>query len=247
VIWPYSLEVDSKRDRIVTTSTPMGFPRWAKLPEGSWSFEKVESIVTRHVQIWRLSDLKLLTTVALPESGKGKHHEYPSEPRLLADGSMYVNTFSCGLYHVTGLDGPQPRIQFVHAFPGGDDLHTFCFVPVVIGKFWIQSAAALPGLIALDISDPEKPVEVSRLTLDSSFHMPHWVAADRRGSRVVVTGDDQSYVLVVDVDPQSGELTIDPRFRDEETGAVGVSLIRNQWPHGGGGTGKVHGALFGPR
>ena len=64
---------------------------------------------------------------------------------------------------------------------------------------------------------------------------------------MVVTGDDQSYVLVVDVDPQSGKLTIDPRFRDEETSAAGVSLIRKGWPHGGGGTGKVHGALFGPR
>lgn len=233
LIWPYSLEVDATRDRVVTTSTPMGLPPWATPPQGSWRADRTDAVVTKHLQVWRLSDLKLLATMPLPESGRGKHHEYPAEPRLLPDGSIYVNTFRCGLYHVTALDDAQPRIRFVHAFAGGEEPHTMCAVPVVLGKYWIQSVAALPGLVALDVSDPARPVEVSRLGFTPSFHMPHWIAADRTGSRVLVTGDDQSYVLLVDVDPMTGNMTVDQRFTGEKTGGIG--------------TGKVHGAVFGPR
>lgn len=247
VIWPYSLEVDATHDRIVTTSTPMGLPPWSKLPAGSWPSAKTDSIVTRHVQVWSLSDLRLVSTMSLPESGKGKHHQFPAEPRLLPDGSIYVNTFSCGLYRVTGLDGAQPDVRFVHAFPGGEDLHSQCAVPVVVGRFWIQSVAAVNGLIVLDVSNPAKPFEVARLQLEAAYHMPHWIAADRKGSRLVVTGDDQSYVLIVNVDPNTGMLRVDNRFTDEMTGAIGVNLTRRRWPHGPGGTAKVHGALFGPR
>ncbi|MDO8795478.1 MAG: hypothetical protein Q7J25_12755 [Vicinamibacterales bacterium] len=48
-----------------------------------------------------------------------------------------------------------------------------------------------------------------------------------------MTGDDQSYVLLVDVDPMTGNMTVDQRFTGEKTGGIG--------------TGKVHGAVFGPR
>jgi 56kDa selenium binding protein (SBP56) len=246
-IWPYSLEIDAPRDRVITVNTPMGMPDWAKLPVGSWEKKRIGDTETRTVQLWQLSDLKLLTTLSLPESGNGNHHVWPAEPRVLPDGSLYVNTFSCGLYHVTGHDTAAPQVKFVHAFPGGDSYHTICSVPVIIGKYWIQSVAALPGLIVLDISDPAKPKEVSRLVLDKKFTMAHWLAADRKGSRVVVTGSEQNYVLMVNVDPQSGKLSLDERFKDEITGEVGLNLTRARWPHGGGGKADVHGAVFGPR
>jgi hypothetical protein len=246
-IWPYSLEIDAARDRVITVNTPMGMPDWAKLPNGSWERKKINATETRTVQLWRLSDLKLLSTLALPDSGQGKHHVWPAEPRVLPDGSVYVNTFTCGLYHVTGHATAAPQVKFVHAFPGGDSYHTICSVPVIIGKYWIHSVAALPGLIALDISDPAKPREVSRLVPGKKFTMAHWLAADRRGSRVVVTGSEQSYVLIVNLDPQTGKLTLDERFKDEMTGEVGLNLSRARWPHGGGGKADVHGAVFGPR
>lgn len=246
-IWPYSLEIDAKRDRVITVNTPMGMPDWATLPDGSWEKKKIGDTETHTVQFWRLSDLKLLATLSLPVSGKGKHHVWPAEPRVLPDGSVYVNTFNCGLFHVTGHGTDAPQVKFVHAFPGGDSYHTICSVPVIIGKYWIQSVAALPGLIALDISDPAKPKEVSRLVLDKKFTMAHWLAADRRGNRVVVTGSEQNYVLIVDLDPQTGTLTVDERFKDEITGEIGLNLSRARWPHGGGGKADVHGAVFGPR
>jgi hypothetical protein len=105
----------------------------------------------------------------------------------------------------------------------------------------------LPGLIALDISHPDKPVEVSRLVLESRFAMPHWLASDAKANRVVLTGDNMGYVLVVNVDPNTGRLSIDSKFRDERTGAVGVNLNGRTWTHGTVKDAFVHGTLFGPK
>jgi len=116
-----------------------------------------------------------------------------------------------------------------------------------LGIIGIQTVAALPGLIALDVSHPEKPVEVARLTLDPRFPMPHWLAADRKGDRLVVTGDNQSWVLVARFDQRKGTLSIDQTFRDPSSTVPGISFDRQQWPHGKAGRAIVHGALFGPQ
>ncbi len=246
VIWPYSLAVVPAIDRVVSSSTPMGWPDWAKLPPGSWPMQKINDQVTAHVQVWNLSDLRLLSTVALPPDA-GHHEQFPAEPRMLPDGSMYVNTFHCGLYRMKGLAGEHPSAEQVYTFPGGTDMHTMCSVPVVVGHYWIQTVGALPGLIALDVSHPEKPVEVSRLALDPSFPMPHWLAADRKSDRVVITGDDQSWVLVARINQENGELKLDQSFREPGASLPGISFDKQDWPHGKGGRALVHGALFGPQ
>lgn len=247
LIWPYSLALVPQRDLAVSTSTPMGMPDWAKLPAGSWPLKKINQQVTAQVQIWRVSDLHLLSTVSLPPDSDGKHNQWPAEPRLLPDGSVYVNTFSCGLFRMKDVNGPRPSAELVYAFPGGDSEHTMCSVPVVIGHYWIQTVAALPGLIALDVSHPEKPVEVSRLTLDPHFPMPHWLAADRKGNRLVVTGDGESWVLLARFDPDKGTLSLEQSFREAGETVPGISFDRQEWPHGKGGRAIVHGALFGPQ
>ncbi|HLK32057.1 MAG TPA: hypothetical protein VKT29_03145 [Terriglobales bacterium] len=246
LIWPYSMAVVPQLDRVVSSSSPMGWPDWGKLPPGSWTLQKINDQVTAHVQVWRLSDLHLLKTVTLP-SDAGKHNRWPAEPRLLPDGAVYVNTFSCGLYRMKDVTGAQPSAELVYTFPGGDSPHTICSVPVVVGHYWIQTVAALPGLIALDISHPEKPVEVSRLVFGSNFPMPHWLAADRKGDRLVITGDMQSWVLVARLDPDNGKLSLDQSFREPGAITAGISFDRRQWPHGKAGRALVHGALFGPR
>ena len=245
LIWPYSMAVVPELDRVVSSSSPMGWPDWGKLPPGSWTLKKINDQVTSQVQVWRLSDLHLLKTVSLPNDA-GKHNQWPAEPRLLPDGSIYVNTFSCGLYRLKDVTGAQPSAQLVYTFPGGDSMHTICSVPVVVGHYWIQTVAALPGLIALDISHPEKPVEVSRLVFGSHFPMPHWLAADRKGDRLVVTGDMESWVLVARLDSNKGTLSLDQSFHEPGAGTPGISFDRQQWPHGKGGRALVHGALFGP-
>ena len=109
----------------------------------------------------------------------------------------------------------------------------------------MQTVAALPGLIALDVSNPEKPVEVSELKLDSRYPMPHWMAADRKSNRLVVTGDDKSWVLVARIDAE-GKLSLDESFLEPGAKFPGISFERQEWPHGTTGPAVVHGALFGP-
>jgi hypothetical protein len=50
--WPYSLVVDAKHDRVVTTYTTMPIPKWLSAPAGSWRKTRVDSIVTAQVALW---------------------------------------------------------------------------------------------------------------------------------------------------------------------------------------------------
>lgn len=226
--WPYSLAIVPAAGRVVSTSTDMGMgPGWKSPP-------------TSHVQIWSLSDLELLSSVALPKAEQGEHHIYPAEPRLLADGSVYVNTFTCGLYRIDGLTSPKPTAKFVHAFPSGPKDHDMCAVPVVYGKYWIQTVGAINGLVVLDASNPDRPVEVSRLSLGHEFHAPHWVAADRASGRIVVTGMYDSWLAMLKLDERTGRLSMDDAFGTDG----GVQFNRRDWPHGASGKALVHGTVF---
>jgi len=161
--WPYSLVAIPGVNRVVSTSSDMGMP-----PLSEWEYHW-----TYHVQVWELDELRLLASVPLPATEGREYHFAPSEPRVLADGSVYVVTFGCGLFRIEDLETDRPSATFVHAFPGSLSPGEECAVPVVYGDYWIQTAAALPGLIALDVSDPGAPVEASRLVLDERFRMPH--------------------------------------------------------------------------
>ena len=245
-LWPYSLTVLPQIDRVVTTSTEMGLPRWAMFnPQHATTHEHTLTD-TNHIQIWSLKDLRLLATIPLPPAPNGKAQLNPAEPRVLPDGSLYVNTFNCGLYRVAGLEGSNPKAEFVYSFPGAGTKFE-CAVPVVVGKFWIQTDPSLSGLIALDISNPAKPLEVSRLVFDKRFEKTHWVAADRSAGRLVVTGNNKSWVLIVNIDRDSGKLTLDETFKVKGAEHPGVDFDRPSWPHGATGKAFVHGALFGPR
>lgn len=245
LLWPYSLTVLPKIDRAVTTSTEMGLPGWA-IPQPHGSLTHQHTLTdTNHIQIWSLKDLRLLATVPLPPSPNGKAQLNPAEPRVLPDGTLYVNTFNCGLYRVLGLETSDPKAEFVYSFPGAGT-NFECAVPVVVGKFWIQTDPSLPGLIALDVSNPAQPVEVSRLVFDTRFEKTHWVAADRNASRLVVTGNNRSWVLIVNIDSETGKLTLDEKFKAKGANHPGIDFDRQSWPHGTTGKGVVHGALFGP-
>jgi len=228
--WPYSLAVVLGRHRAVVSMSEMGMGQ-------DYLFHD-----TRHVQVWDTDDLTLVASVPLPPDSSGRHL-WPSEPRVLQDSTVYVVTFMCGLYRMTGVEGDQPGAELVHTFPV--DLDHQCGVPVVVGSYWIQTVPKLPGIVALDTSDPAHPVEASRLVFDEAYRMPHWLAADRAGSRVVVTGESQPWILVVNVDPKTGRLSIDHAFRDAGSTRDGVWFDRASWPHGETGAAWVHGALFG--
>lgn len=182
--------------------------------------------------------MRVRKTIELP-AGRG---EQPGEPRLLSDGrTVLVSTFACGLYRIVGLEGDNPDAEFVHGFDGGG-----CAVPLVVNPYWIQPVPSAHAVVSLDVSDPSRPREVSRVTLGPR-DFPHWLALDPGGGRIVVAdrGDGEARLFLLKIDPGTGELTIDNRFRDAESDRPGVSFNRNDWPHGSTGSAKPHGTVFG--
>jgi hypothetical protein len=226
LIRPYSLVVVPTLDRIVSTNTSMHF--------------RVDG-ETRTVQIWRLSDLKLLRTLVLPPGPRGSEQILPGEPRLLADGkTVLVHTFSCGLYKMEGIETGHPSVRYLKTFEGQR-----CAVPLRIGHYWIQTLFTTHALAAYDVSDLDHIREVSRVTFDDKQE-PHWIAADADARRIVLNSGEygEHRLFILNFDQQTGRLTLDERFRDAGSAKPGVSMDGKSWPHGFHGDAYPHGTVF---
>lgn len=220
----YSAGIVPAIDRIVTTSTDM----------------HGDADASRTVQIWRLSDRKLLTSLAL----SGPNGTLTAEPRVMADGrTVLVSTFSCGLFLLDGLATPAPTAVQVGSFPQKKDEN--CAIPAIVGHFYLVTVPAWSAVVSLDISDPRAPREVSRAIFDSS-DVPHWIAVSPDKRRVVVTGYEsmQHTVHLLHLNPSTGQLTRDTRFRDANDSVSGFRMDNRTWPHGGNTKGVPHGAVF---
>lgn len=220
---PYSLAVLPAMDRVLVTNSPMGD----------------DFLLTSNTyQIFRLSDLKLLGTHRLDPGPSLNGHVSPEEPRLGPDGAVYIQTLSCGVQRVTGIDTRTPVAKLVHQFPG-----SWCGVPTIVGHYFVQSVPSIHGFVVLDIRDGAHPVEVSRLVIDDKY-ASHWTGWDPKTKRLVVTSGqagDRAYLLKLD--ETTGALSIDSDFRDVD-GKVGFSFDDRSWPHGWTGAAKPHGAVF---
>jgi hypothetical protein len=230
-IRPYSLAVLPSLDRVVTTASDMHL-------EGRSSA----------IQIWRLSDLALLQTLLLPPGRRGDEQALTAEPRVLADGrTVLVNTFTCGLYRLDGLDRPTVAARWVYSTPwnGRWEGKSFCAVPEVVGQFWIQPSGTEHAVVSLDVSDPDHPREVGRLVLGDT-DAPHWIAREPGGDRLVITGYGglESRAVIARVDPATGALRLDDRFTTPGASRPGLDLGRSAWPHGATGPAIPHGAVF---
>lgn len=226
-IRPYSAAILPALDRIVTTTTDM-----------------VGDAPARAVQLWRLSDLRLLHTFELPAGPRGDEEMYTAEARVLADGkTVLVSTFNCGLYLLDGLEGDDPSGRLVSSFPLLKN--ESCAIPVIAGHYYLVTVPAWRAVVSLDISDPARPREVSRLTLGST-DVPHWIAIEPNHRRLVVTGYGalEHRVLIATFDPRTGRLALDESFRDEGATVPGVRMDGRAWPHGGKGAAIPHGAVF---
>ena len=215
-------------DRIVTTTTDM---------DG-------DSAASRNLQVWRLSDLRLLHTVALPDGPAGNEGLLTAEPRLMADGkTLLVSTFNCGLYLVEGLAGDTPSARLVASFPQKKE--TYCAIPVIAGHYYLVTVPAWSAVVSLDISNPAAPREVSRVSLGPD-DVPHWIAISPDQRRVVVTGYKgmQHRVVIARFDPATGQLAWDTRFREDGATEPGFRMDNKTWPHGGNAKGIPHGAVF---
>ena len=95
----YALTLLPAIDRVVTTSS-----RWTT------------SRPLTSFRVWRLSDLKLLKTLPMPDNGRDSSHKYPFEVRTLSDGrTALVNTYYCGFFRLTGIDA-EPKVERVLGF-----------------------------------------------------------------------------------------------------------------------------------
>lgn len=219
LLMPYGVAVLPAQDRIVSTNSSMHDP-------------DLLSGVT--YQVWRLSDLKLLHTGYFDPGANHYGHIAPEEPRVATDGSVYVQTLGCGVERITGLT-TKPVAKLVHTFPGN-----WCGVPTIVGNYFIQSVPAINGLIALDISNPDKPKETSRLSLSDGFDA-HWTGSDAKTKRLVTTGSENRIFLLTL--SSTGVLAVDTAFNDDN-GKPGFDMANRKWPHGWTGTGKPHGVVF---
>ncbi len=225
----YALELVPALDRFITTSSPMDSERTADV-----------------IQVWRLSDLKLLRTIAMPGIPGDSLDHYPFELRTLPDHrTVFLNTYTCGFFRITGIETEAPKVEMVYSMR--KPVRFGCSVPILAGKFWVMPIAYSHVIVSLDLSDLSHPVEVSTLPTDSTF-FPHWIAADPGSDRLIVTeqGDGPPRIFMARLDRTSGRLSWDERFREADSTRLGVSFSRATWPNGVVGAAMPHGALFVP-
>jgi hypothetical protein len=215
-IRPYSLAVVEKSDRVVTGSADM-----------------MGAQVSHAVQVWRLSDLKLIETLQLPPEPDWIYDTAAdsSEPRMLEDGkTVLVPTFNCGLFLVRNLASDKPRLQHVYDFG-----YRTCEVPLVAGDFLVETMQSGHAIVSLDVHDPEHPHEVSRILLPPDEY-PHWLALEPGGDRLAITGYGalNTRVRFAMIDCRTGTLTLEPDAID----------FTRAWPDGWQGSAIPHGAVF---
>jgi hypothetical protein len=188
-------------------------------------------------QIFRLHDLKWLSTNDF-DAPPGRYGEVnPEEARLGPDGASYVQTVGCGIERVTDIGNDHPRPKLVWQFPG-----SFCGVPSLVSHYLIQSVPILHGVVAIDIKDGTHPVEVARVVLDTTI-FPHWSGYDASTHRLAVTGYREDRLFMLKFDPDTGAPTIDAAFHDDH-GKPGFDFDNRSWPHGWTGSASAHGVVF---
>jgi hypothetical protein len=188
-------------------------------------------------QMFRLSDLKLLSTNSF-DRGKGSYGELnPQEARRGPDGDVYVETLACGVQRVSNLKSAHPVARLVHQFPG-----SMCGVPSLVDHYWIQPVQILHAIVVLDLTAAGGPREVSRVVLDGQI-LPHWSGYDPKTQRLAVSGYAEARVFMLKFDLETGALAVDGAFHDK-AGRAGFDSGSRAWPHGWTGAAAVHGIVF---
>lgn len=243
---PYAFALLPKEDRFLVTSAPMHETSWADV-----------------VQVYRYSDFSLLHTIDLPVGKLSDGTVLDGSqragfgPRVLDDGSIFLNSYGCAFYHVTEIETEEPKVSMVHALKTKatskpNHIRGACGIPVRVGNFWIQPVGKLNAVVVLDISDPTNPKEVFRLKTPGGFR-PHWLAKDPSSNRFVLGAEfgGEQGVFILRFDETNGNLGFDDTLTGEMAGwlynteyAGYISLHRKVWPHGETGPAWAHSALF---
>jgi len=232
---PYSVLPIPEQDRIVVSCGRMF------LPPGTVPASPLDH-AGFVIQLWRLSDLTLLKTIPVVPPAGSRHgiERNPYEVRRTAAGDIFLSTGSGGLFRISGLEPDTFRADLIYDFGGA------AYLPVMVGHYWIQAIAPLRHVVALDITNPAKPSEISRVDFDEK-QAPHWLALDPLSNRIIVANSsemNEARLWMLQMDPVSGRLTMDTSFHDPGNDRPGVSFEHDDWPHGKTGRGVPHGSVF---
>jgi hypothetical protein len=209
------------------------------------------------LQIYRYSDFALLETRELPAghlaNGRVMEGSLRSGfgPRVLPDGSVFLNAYGCALYRLSDVASTTPKLETVMTIdtperkPGS--IRGSCGIPIVYGHYWLQPVGRVHAVVVLDITNPSAPREVSRLATPDTFN-PHWLARDPQSNRLVLgaeLGGEEGFYLLR-FDDGTGRLSFDSSVSGD--GQAGyLSLKHQHWPHGNSGVAWAHAALFLPQ
>jgi len=245
---PYAFALLPEQDRLIATSAPMMEESWADV-----------------IQIYQYSTFDLLHTIDIPVGrlANGQTIEGSQAagfgPRILDDGSVFINTYGCAFYHLTQIDSASPILNMVYAIKTdppkkANIIRGACGIPLRIGHYWIQPVGHLQTVLVLDIHDPSKPKEVLRLKTPKDFN-PHWMADDPQSDRIIVgaeLGGEQGFFMLR-FNEVTGQLSYDEQFSAKRGSGLFakkakgyISLEREDWPHGKSGHAWGHAALFLP-
>ena len=242
---PYAFALLPEIDRFVVTSAPMMERSWADV-----------------IQIYRYSDFTLLHTLALEPGDAGEGPIAGSQaagfgPRVLPDGTVFLNSYGCTFYHLTDIETEAPSLTPVYALKtppprNANRIRGACGIPVISGKYWLQPVGEMHAVVVLDISDPTAPREVSRIRTNTDF-LPHWLAKDPLTNRFALgaeVGDEKGFFMLR-FDEEKGRLSFDRDFNGRDGSgpfarrrAGYISFDRTDWPHGETGPAWGHAAIF---
>ncbi len=245
-IRPYAFALLPEKDRLVVTSAPMMERSWADV-----------------VQIYKYSDLSLLHTIELPvgrlKNGKAIEGSQAAGfgPRILDDGSVFLNSYGCAFYHLSNIASDKPELKMVHALKTKESeskntIRGACGIPLRINQYWVQPVGHMNAVVVFDITNPGAPEQVFKLRTPKAFR-PHWLAKDPLSNRLILgaeLGGEQGFFMLR-FDENTGSLGFDPAFSGRDGSGLfaktrkGYISLRNQdWPHGQTGDAWGHAALF---
>ncbi len=250
VVSPHALAVSQRADRVVTTDAGHGYTATA-----------VEWTSGVSVQVRRISTGELIHTIPLGVGNRGDENLEPQTVHLLRGGtSAVVSTGDGGaLYASWTVATATPAFALAYDFGAGSHAGQAAITPNE--AFYFQTLSGANRLDVLDIRDPRAPRPVGKLRFDRDPQGggareggPHGIAMGADGHRLAVSNytvdtparhrDGDRRVYIVDVDPESGGVAFDLRFRDELLHDVGIDFNRVRWPHGATGPARPAAVLF---
>jgi hypothetical protein len=240
IVAPNGIAASPAVGRLLTTSTGHGYA----------STTRVERMPGITVQVWKLGDLTLLHSIVLEAGPRGEENLAPLTPTFMHQRPVvFVNTEGGGLYVSDSLAAAQPIFLPAYDFGPGTSPGGAAVTPN--DRYYVVTLTAKGEVVSLDLSDPRRPRPAARVRVPGG---PYRLAMGADGSRVAVSnytvdvpgfareGDHRVYL--VRLDPATGRMAVDPTFRDELSGQVGVDFDRARWPHGATGPARPAGLLF---